>query len=632
MSLYAGPELNTLTAFGAVLCKMAAKVNVKQMAKKLRKGLKESLDGGWKPTSSWVQPSKQFSDLNPINKLVMKAQGAEESYVCLVEACSGSGKSLCAADHFVRNVEDSILFLFNPVEGEQTYNVQPIYKSLQYITQLMSKALECDLSILTRQYVGSMKKTDPLTALNFNFSTGQPSRWHVLGVLGWLWDELTTIAPVSIEEAAEWKTRWVLVDEVIPPQKDDTRFYSIIAKLVFLKRLLTNSGINCIMLGTNTLVMNFVQVARVSEHSREAGRIMLCLTHRSLPPYILPSKSAQKALNRIFGEALVPNLPDCVNPMICNLFVTEFLKDSRLMNAEAHVVLRRISLLVHDTVMLRKPNWRVESKYCMFQIAAHEAVSKLHISQGFAQLNIWKMEDLPARDSDESIVKVTIKHESPWMKGTMLSEITSRFSPAVLDPITIAVCARGGKPFSDESALAVLQMIHKNHSLGHDPLSLDAWKRDGNLLESFGAVVMMISSWSRPQALLKGIAFHCGIADVRSVNDILASIPNKEIFAEMLTSCVSNLVPVKESEQDHSLSAVLGFYTRNKDIQGRDGTFAGPTCANKQRWKGGAEFTNLSSPLAPKYLFDVISGLVSQDLDVNLCMVSAFAKDLNLQH
>ena len=133
VSLYAGPEL--------YLCEMAAEVNVKQMAESLKECLTKSLDREWKPTSSRLQPSKHFSDLNPINKLVMKAQGAEECYVCLVEACSGSGKSLFAADYFVRNVDDSILFLFNPVEGDQTYRVQPIYKSLQSVTQLMSKAI-----------------------------------------------------------------------------------------------------------------------------------------------------------------------------------------------------------------------------------------------------------------------------------------------------------------------------------------------------------------------------------------------------------------------------------------------------------------------------------------------------------
>ena len=97
---------------------------------------------------------------------------------------------------------------------------------------------------------------------------------------------------------------------------------------------------------------------------------------------------------------MVPKLLDRVNPMICNLFLTEILK------VADSVVLRQISSLGVE----------------MFQIAAHDAVSQLHISQGFALLNIWKKKDPPARDSDESILKVSVKDENPWMEGAMLSE------------------------------------------------------------------------------------------------------------------------------------------------------------------------------------------------------------------
>ena len=83
-----------------------------QISKSLQECLEECLDAEWTPTSPRVKPSKRFSDLNPISMLVKAKANAEESHFCLIEACSGSGKSLCAADHFDRNVDDSIYFLF----------------------------------------------------------------------------------------------------------------------------------------------------------------------------------------------------------------------------------------------------------------------------------------------------------------------------------------------------------------------------------------------------------------------------------------------------------------------------------------------------------------------------------------
>ena len=152
----------------------------------------------------------------------------------------------------------------------------------------------------------------------------------------------------------------------------------------------------------------------------------------------------------------------------------------------------------------------------------------------------------------------------------------------------MSICAGGGRPFSARSALEVLQQIHEEAALGNDPLSTDACKRDGNLLESFGALVIMISSWSPPQYLLSNIAFHCGYKnEQRSVDKILASIASKDSFKEILTSCMSNLIPVLISEQDHGLAAVLGFYTRDFDNLRKDGTVAGPSLPSNMRLRGG---------------------------------------------
>ncbi|EKX32620.1 hypothetical protein GUITHDRAFT_121211 [Guillardia theta CCMP2712] len=322
---------------------------------------------------------------------------------------------------------------------------------------------------------------------------------------------------------------------------------------------------------------------------------------------------------------MVPKLLEHVNPWLCSQFLEVV---NRSEPAERHVQLRAASHKVHMSVKQEKPNWRDASIYCMFQIAAYESLSQLHISQGFALLNLWRG-DPPVRNSAASILDVTFQDGKASLMGTALSMLTSRFASPRLDPITIAVCAGGGRPFSDHgSALHVLQKLYREHMCAsYDPVNADAVKRDGNQLESFGAVVMMISSWSPPQDLLKNIAFHCGVEDTRSLDEILASVASKEIFVEMLTSCVCNLVPLKESEREHFLSgAVLGFYTRNRDLQGRDGTFAGPTLSGKKRWKGGAEFKNWSSPVTPKQLSDVISGLVSHDLDIHVFMAPSISK------
>ena len=571
-----------------------------------------------------MRPSEEFSSLNPIDRIVEKAKLDQDPYLCMIEACSGCGKSLSAVDFFVRNADVSIYFLFNP--SQRLEAVQDIYNPVQQITQLMNKAMECDLCLLAKRHAGS-QGTAPLDVLEIDFAT-DGRKWHVLGVLAFLWAEETTWAPVSVKDAQNWrKRRWVLVDEVIPPQHEETCIFSVIAKIVLLRRILINSKINCILLGTNTMVMNFGKVSQSSQYTRDKVRRMYCFTHRSLPTYILPSGASEEVMNRIFGKAQVPKLLDHVNPWICSLFLRELGNVSG--EAKPHMLIQSVSESLRQLIATAKPRLRQESIYCMFQIAAREPLSQLHISQGFALLNVWG-NDPPPRNSEQATVQLELKDGKPALKGTFLSELTSRFTSAVLDPITTVACVGGGNPFSHSSALEVLQKIQLDQRIGQDCLSRDACKRDGNLLESFGAVVIMISSWSPPQDLLKNFAFHCGMKDERKVDDILASVANKECFVEMLTSCMCNLVPVRESEIEHSLSAVLGSYARNKDKEGRDGTFAGPA-SFPSTWRGGAEFKNRSAnSLLQKTSSTYITGLLSHNLDVNVFMVAEMSLNIEV--
>jgi len=381
------------------------------------------------------------------------------------------------------------------------------------------------------------------------------------------------------------------------------------------------------MLGTNTLVMNFNSIAKISKHSRDADRVMVCLTHRSLPRYLLSSNQDKEVMTRVFGEARLDELLDNVNPWLCSLFLNHLKNEG---DTDPCKLIRTISSKVLEEVKRSKRSLRDESIYCMFQIAAHSPVSQLHISKGFAQLNVWQS-DPPQRGSIESMLVMTKKQNDEEMriKGTRLPELTSCFPTALRDPITVAVCAGGGLPFSQRSALEVLQGIHKQQAVWNNPINVDAYKRDPNVLESFGSVVLMISSWSPPQELLKNIAFHCGFQNgQRNVDEILASVPNNQCFATILKSCLCNLVPVLRCEQKSAASPIMGFYIRDRDREGRDGTFSGPTLASDRPLMGGVECKNWNFTLSRGQLSEVIFKLLREDLDVYVCMVTELSKNI----
>ena len=531
------------------LAKIARDIKLDNVLTSLKKCLDRCLDNEWDSTSSRVQPSKQLSAMNPIDERIKKSCYYDSYYLSLIAACAASGKSLCAADYFVRNANHSMYFRFSPVYEHSAHN---IYFHLLPVTRLLNKALDCDLCIVSLLAAES----DETCRLEvWDVKIDRQEGWYVLGALKFLWNKTTSVAPVTLTEARTWGRRWVLLDDVFPPEQDNTYLISPMAKLVFLIRILRNANIHCIMLGTNTAILNLVQPPPTPfEHSRQKGYELLCCSHRCLPGYILPSDDAEEALKRVFGEAQVPELLDHVHPWLCSHFL-QCLRDSK--KVEPAKLIRSISKHIQSDFNRRMLRLTNESIYCMFQPFANEAFPQSLISKGLALLNINRSAEMPPRGIHNTSVEVSI-----GIGDHRLAELTSSFASALLDPITYAACAGGGRPFAGKrsgSALEVLQQIHRKTKMGDNPLSVDAWKRDGSMLESFGSVVLMISSWSPSQELLSNLAHHCGKTDSRSTDQILASVANKESFVEMLASCMCNLVPVKESEQDHALATALGF-------------------------------------------------------------------------
>ena len=597
---------------------LANKVKMHDIVSSMRRLLIGFLDGQSSMAPSGSRASELFSKQNPIDRLVLNATGEiAHTHLCMIEACSGSGKSLCAADFFVRNSEDCIYFLFTPSRKDIE---QIMYSEVASISRLMELAMTADLRFLV-QSAPSTSMIESLGVFAFDIKNSR-HKWHILGALGYLWKETTTVAPVSVEEAKNWKRRWVLMDETIPLEQDSTGF----ARLVLVRRVLTCAGIHCIMLGTNSLVMNMNRISGISKHSRDEDPMMMCLTHRSLPRYLLSSNQDKEVMTRVFREAQLDGLLDNVNPWLCSLFLKYLKKEGDTVPCS---LMRTVSSKVLEEVKRIKRNLMDESIYCMFQIAAHSPVSQLHISKGFAQLNVWQGNP-PQRGSSESMLVLTREQgeEELRIKGTRIPELTSCFPSALRDPITVAVCAGGGLPFSQRSALEVLQGIHKQEAVWNDPIKVDAYERDANVLESFGSVVLMISSWSPPQELLKNIAFHCGFQNgQQSVDEILASVPNKESFVKLLKSCLCNLVPVLWCEQKSAASPIMGFYIRNRDREGRDGIFSGPTRTSDRPLTGGVECKNWL--LSHEQLSEVLLNLLREDLDVYVCMVSGLSKNIS---
>uniref|UniRef100_A0A7S0EPN1 Uncharacterized protein n=1 Tax=Hanusia phi TaxID=3032 RepID=A0A7S0EPN1_9CRYP len=641
---------------------------IEKSNKLMQNVLQEQLNRSWILETRLKRPLEALSEINPIDKIVSSKGKYTESKVfcCLVEACSGSGKSLCAVDFHLRHPQRSLYFLFRPPEGEA---VQPLYKHAKDASKLLNVALDFDFLMLQIDGLASTnsKNLQYVEAWSIDMSNIS-MQWHFLGAISFLCGQARSMAPLTFEEAGKLKgPLYVLVDEAIPSESDKLYSLSSMARLVLMRRILRNARINCIMLGTNTLVMNFNQASTQAESSRFQNDALYCVTHRALPPFIPSSNKHLELLSRLFGAAkndsernaqllsrlfgaaegfrkndLLAQDPrrkkheeellDEVNPWLLSLFFERLalleatLGQSVNERKRAEILIRESVASILPEVRRDKLNLRDESIYCMFQIATHESLSQIQISKGFAQLNVWK-DPPPARGSDNTIIEFTRDLQSSHLSlnGLPVHSLTSRFSSAVKDPITVAVCAGNGSPFQcPRSALTVLQHIHSKQLAGDDPITMDAYKRDGNVLESFGAVVVMLSSWSKPQDLLKTFAFHCGMTEARTLNQILEQVEGKESFIDILTSSISNLVPVRRGEIT-SLHAGFGFYCRCSDSDCVDGAFGGPSSLTGagDLILGGAEFKNHKKAIVfPANTKKNISKLLQKDLDVFLYMAS----------
>ena len=566
-------------------------------------------------------PTEVFSSLNPIDRVVSMSKTKDEGpYTCLLEACSGSGKSMCAVDYFVRNPDTSLYFLFG------YKHTQLIYQEVSEITNLINRALDIDLWNCIGEYTSNQGEAAALVAINISMKRSQG--WHVLGVLGFLLNQTEEVKPVTVEQAKSWQQNlWVFLDEAIPARREECHILYPIGRLVLLKRILRNARIHCMMLGTNTLIMNFNDAAQRSPDSRDGEEKLLCVTHRALPPFIPPSHDHLACLERIFGVKEASVLLDNVNPWLCKLFMVEAMAKATESYEPAHA-LRKFASPILETVKAVKSSFSKASLYCMFQIAAHESLSQVHLSTSFALLNIWPGNP-PTRGYDSCIVTLARDASNPdkiTLKSKSLFEITTRFAPAHVDPLTPAICAGNGRPFGeDKSALSVLQEIYQQQSFMNDSTAVDAQKRDGGTLESFGGVVMMISSWSEPQDILMNIAFHCGSKmETRSVNEILETVAvgnQIEDFFEILTSCIQNLLPLSITSSGKG-SAAYGYYTREKDQNQVDGKFQGPAHETRKRMIGRAEFKNRTTAIPTSECCKIVGKLLAPEVDLALFMIS----------
>eukprot|EP00961_Rhodomonas_salina_P277481 3749646-Rhodomonas_salina.1 len=136
--------------------------------------------------------------------------------------------------------------------------------------------------------------------------------------------------------------------------------------------------------------------------------------------------------------------------------------------------------------------------------------------------------------------------------GQPLADLSCVFESAEWDPISLVVAANGGKPFqtgsADRSALEILQGSFSSDRWKRDDTAMDAQNRDGNLLESFMPVVVVISSWAADGQLLSTITCHVGRKHNRSVCDILSSAVHNDgadDVAPLLESAMRNLLPLR---------------------------------------------------------------------------------------
>jgi hypothetical protein len=112
-----------------------------------------------------------------------------------------------------------------------------------------------------------------------------------------------------------------LMDEAIPffarGVTTSAQRGSQVEQLVLAKRYLAAAHIHLVMLGTNTLVLNFETAAMASPDSRGYEHIwMRCVSHRALPPYLPDAASHEGILTTVFGEDLMSTISSEAVPLL----------------------------------------------------------------------------------------------------------------------------------------------------------------------------------------------------------------------------------------------------------------------------------------------------------------------------
>lgn len=422
----------------------------------------------------------------------------------------------------------------------------------------------------------------------FRNDDGMTREWYFLGMIGKLLNKRATASPVSIATARGWVNEIdpdpkivVLLDEAIPVQHATTRILGSVPRLLFIKRLLAAADIHLVMIGTNTLMLNFGTAAQAAEESRSCPNVQLvCVSSRALPPF-LDTKEQFHKLSLLLPKSLLRPILNEANPWLASELACNVHPNGK--RQACH--LNQAAVTTRQLVNLQKKLSKY-SLYAAFQSATHSDCSQAQLFHSFACLNLWGSQSSTPEKGDRAGVLLLSRDENDHKliktpNGQDIRRVKAFFVPAWKDPIAFAICANGGRPFSEESALAVLQQICGEAHL-HDPTALDAFKRDGNMLESFIAVVLVIASWASPDHFLQVLAWHLGNTDERDVNAILQqgglSAARCETTSQQIARAFRNLVPILEGEEPNvRFPQTMGYLRRCKDSERMDGAGRGGT-------------------------------------------------------
>lgn len=477
-------------------------------------------------------------------------------------------------------------------------HTQHIYVAAEPITVVMNRAIDFDIENQTG-YVLRCAEDAAIQRLDVLNLETRSQKWYLLGVIGFLLNKITDLEPVTVGTAKRWSETnriTVLLDEAIPAPPS-TRAIPELAKLILTKRLLAASEIHLVMLGTNTLALNFNRIAQSGEGSRDAPDVQLaCVTHLGLPQY-LPSPSHMMQLNAVFGDQPFVD----VLPWLATLLASNLETDAEGMSQVKR--LRQAGQKAMKSVREAKGDRLSDfSLYAMFQSGTHTRMTQSQILHGFACLDPWRQHVSPMRGTSQCTLQLHRHSNAILVDGSRenIRDVRTVFPPAHEDPIRLAVCVSNGDPFEGRSALQILQAIH-GQAPCHDPTAFDALARDGNCLESHVGVAIVISSWGESKDILSNLALH--IANVRDGRDVDTVMQEGRVkksttrrVCALLRNTFLNLLPLtlKHEEECKRLPAVLGSFRRSTNMDRRDAVACGRSCMSEEckNIKGGVKDLN----------------------------------------